>query len=69
MRDFLEHLFWIRLFVCYTKWCSEKLVKFTAKFMLTAVYGTSENKQAVNLLFCRIDCKSVFKVLSLSFDM
>ena len=49
----------------------KNLAKFTAKFMWTAASGISENRlclaPAVNLLvFCKIDCKSVFKVLSLS---
>ena len=44
------------------------------KFMWTAASGISENRPflapAANLLvFCKIDCKSVFKVLSLSNEM
>ena len=43
----------------------KNLAKFTAKFMLTAASGISENRSclaAANLLvFRRIDCASVFK--------
>ena len=61
------------IIVYYAKRCSKKLTKFTAKFMLTAASGISENRPylpAANLLmFCRTDCKSVYKVLSLSTEM
>ena len=47
--------------------------KLTAKFLLTAASGISEIGlvwPAANLLmFCRNDCKSAFKVLSLSSEM
>ena len=47
----------------------KNLAKFTAKFIWTAVSGISENGPYLAsckfLMFCRIECKSVFKVLSL----
>ena len=51
----------------------KNLAIYTAKFMRTVASGITENipfYQAAHLvMFCRIDCKSVFKVLSISAEM
>ena len=51
----------------------KNLAKFTAKFMWTAASGISENIPCLAgcklIVFCKTDCKSVFKVLSLSNEM
>ena len=77
LQDFLEHLFCIWLLYVIQKRCSKRLTKFTAKFMLTAASGISENRTCLAscnlLMFCRTDCKSVYKVwvfeLRCSFQM
>ena len=52
----------------------KNLAIFRAKFMWTAASGITKNiylfyKAANLVMFCRIDCKSVFKVLSISTEM
>ena len=73
-RFFRTPILYNMIIICYKIGVLKNLAIFTAKFMWTAASGITENiylfYQATNLvMFCRIDCKSVFKALNISTEM
>ena len=48
LRDFLEHLLCIWLFMLCKIGVLKNLAKFTAKFMWTAAFGVSENRPGLS---------------------
>ena len=72
-RFFRTPILYVIIYVIQNRSSIKNHAKITAKFMWTAVSGISENRPCLAgckfLIFCRIDYKSVFKVLRLSTDM
>ena len=70
LRDFLEHLFCISSSYVIQNRCSKKSRKIHGKIHVNCCFWYEwEQGFFGQLMLCRIDCESVFKVLSLSTEM